>query len=230
MTWARLARSCIMSVETNGMSTVVRDRAHAEVRSRPGTPVWEIAHLFPQQGRWSEEAYLALDTNHLIEFKNGCLEFLPMPDLSHQCITRFLFLLLHDFVTSRNLGEAFFAPLRTRTVQHFIREPDVVFARPGRIRKKSGPLLKADLVVEVVSEGPENRKRDLVEKRREYAAAAIREYWIVDPKQKSITVLSLRDGKYRVHGKYARGDVARSALLPGFEIDVTECLAAGDAA
>jgi Uma2 family endonuclease len=120
--------------------------------------------------------------------------------------------------------------LHTRTIQHFIREPDIVFARPGRIRKKSGPLLKADLVMEVVSEGPENRKRDLVEKRREYAAAGIREYWIVDPQQKSITVLALRDGKYRVHGKYVRGDVAKSALLPGFEVDVTACLAAGDAA
>jgi Uma2 family endonuclease len=212
------------------MSSVIERDIANHPRSRPGTPLWEIAHLFPHQGRWSEEAYLALDTNHLIEFKNGCLEFLPMPDLSHQCIARFLFLLLHEFVTTRNMGEAFFAPLRTRTVQHFIREPDVVFARPGRIRKKSGPLLKADLVMEVVSEGPENRKRDLVEKRREYAAAGIREYWIVDPQQKSITVLALRDGKYRVHGKYVRGDVAKSALLPGFEVDVTACLAAGDAA
>lgn len=210
------------------MSTATRERAKPEVRSRPGTPVWEIAHLFPHQGRWSEEAYLALDTNHLIEFKNGCLEFLPMPDLSHQCITRFLFRLLDAFVQAHQLGETFFAPLRTRTIQHFIREPDVVFARPGRIRKKSGPLLKADLVMEVVSEGAENRKRDLVEKRREYAAAGIREYWIIDPEQRSITVLSLHNGKYRVHGKFGPGDVATSALLAGFEIDVTGCFAAGD--
>jgi Uma2 family endonuclease len=117
------------------MSTATRERAKPEVRSRPGTPLWEIAHLFPHQGRWSEEAYLALDTNHLIEFKNGCLEFLPMPDLSHQCIARFLFRLLDAFVQAHQLGEAFFAPLRTRTIQHFIREPDIVFARPGRIRK-----------------------------------------------------------------------------------------------
>jgi hypothetical protein len=28
-----------------------------EPRSRRGTPVWEIAHLYPRQGDWSEEAY-----------------------------------------------------------------------------------------------------------------------------------------------------------------------------
>lgn len=28
-----------------------------EPRSRRGTPVWEIAHLFPYQGDWSEDAY-----------------------------------------------------------------------------------------------------------------------------------------------------------------------------
>lgn len=56
-----------------------------------GEPTWEIARLFPYQGEWSEEEYLALDTNHLIEFDHGSLEFLPMPDIGHQRVVAFLY-------------------------------------------------------------------------------------------------------------------------------------------
>jgi hypothetical protein len=52
------------------------------VTERTGEPTWEIAHLFPIQGDWTEAEYLALDTNHLIEFSDGHLEFLPMPTQS----------------------------------------------------------------------------------------------------------------------------------------------------
>jgi hypothetical protein len=34
-------------------------------------PAWEVALLFPNQGAWSEEEYLALDTNRLVEFTHG---------------------------------------------------------------------------------------------------------------------------------------------------------------
>ena len=47
-------------------------------------PTWDVAQLFPPQGDWSEAEYLALDTNHLVEFSQGFVEFLPMPTLSHQ--------------------------------------------------------------------------------------------------------------------------------------------------
>lgn len=53
-------------------------------------PTWEIARLFPYQGEWSEEEYLALETHHLIEFDEGDLEVLPMPDIGHQRIVGFL--------------------------------------------------------------------------------------------------------------------------------------------
>ena len=33
----------------------------------PSGPTWEIAHLFPTQGHWSEEEYLALETNRRID-------------------------------------------------------------------------------------------------------------------------------------------------------------------
>jgi Uma2 family endonuclease len=52
------------------------------------------------------------------------------------------------------------------------------------------------LVVEVVSPGKINEDRDYRYKRSEYAARGILEYWIVDPQQEKVTILTLIDGLY----------------------------------
>jgi hypothetical protein len=54
--------------------------------SRSGGPTWEIAHLFPNQGTWTVDDYLALNTNHLVEFSDGLIEILPMPTEQHQLL------------------------------------------------------------------------------------------------------------------------------------------------
>lgn len=196
-------------------------------RSRKGTPVWELARLYPCQGDWSEEEYLELHTNQLIEFNHGVLEFLEMPTRLHQLIVAFLYRSLYTYAQARKLGEVHFAPLRIRVAPETIREPDVAyFSRKKLPKDKTKPPLGADLVMEVVSPGEESRKRDLVQKRRDYSSAGIAEYWIVDPEQSSITVLSLHGDKYEQAGKYKSGQKAISRLLPGFEVDVGEALSA----
>jgi Uma2 family endonuclease len=106
------------------------------------------------------------------------------------------------------------------------REPDVVFMRKRHSSRIGDRFWKgADLVVEVVSDDAEDRRRDLVVKRAEYAEAGIQEYWIVDPKRKQITVLWLKGAKYQVHGTYGKGKKATSRLLAGFSVDVNEVFA-----
>ena len=72
--------------------------------------------------------------------------------------------------------------------------------------------------MEVVS--PDDPRRDLVTKRREYARAGIPEYWIVDPTQRSITVLTLNEQTYAFHGEFDEGAVATSVSLDGFTVSV----------
>jgi Uma2 family endonuclease len=82
--------------------------------------------------------------------------------------------------------------------------------------------------MEVVSPGKEARERDLEEKRHDYAKAKIPEYWIVDPKTKTITVLTLSGRSYKVHGEFKSGEHAASKLLKGFGVDVANVFAAGE--
>jgi Uma2 family endonuclease len=187
--------------------------------SKPGEPPWDIALLFPLQGNWSEGDYLELSTNHFVELSGGCIEVLPMPTKPHQRIVQFLFLILHEFISARGLGEAFVAPLPVRLWPGQFREPDIVFLRPGRGEFRGQPE-GADLVMEVVSEGEENRRRDMEEKRKDYAQAGIPEYWIVDPETRRVTVLVLEAGTYREHGVFDPGDTASSAVLPGLAVPV----------
>jgi Uma2 family endonuclease len=72
--------------------------------------------------------------------------------------------------------------------------------------------------------GDDNRKRDLVPKRRVYARAGIREYWIVDPRERLITVLALAAGEYVTAGEYRPGSAAVSGVLGGFSVDLAKLL------
>ena len=181
---------------------------------------WEIAQLFPAQGHWSEEEYLALDTNHLIEFSLGQLEILPMPTQSHQLLVIALFELLRNFVRKEELGTVLLAPMRVQLWPGKFREPDILFMSTQNDDRRSDRFWEgADLVMEVVS--PDDPERDKVTKRREYAQAEVPEYWIVDPADASITVLTLQGQEYALHGEFVSGETATSVLLDRFTVEVT---------
>jgi Uma2 family endonuclease len=163
----------------------------------------------------------------MIELSNGCLEVLPMPDLYHQRIVKMLLFRLDDFVRPLRQGRVVQAPLPVRFGRGKFREPDIGYFEKHRIKDARTPPEGADLVMEVVSPGNESRERDLVVKRREYAKAGVREYWIVDPEEKTITVLTLAGRSYKVHGVFKPGEDAASKLLKGFKVSVTEVFDAG---
>jgi Uma2 family endonuclease len=199
--------------------------AQSEARPAKGEPAWEVAYLFPAQGTWTETDYLDLPGNRLVELSDGFLEVLPMPTMSHQMIVAFLFRTLIAFVEPRALGTVLFAALRVRLCKGKFREPDVVFMLAEHAERMGEEYWQgADLVMEVVSGDPKDRKRDLEIKVDEYAQARIAEYWIIDPQEAQITVLRLKGRKYTVHGRFGRGSQAQSALLKGFETDVDAAL------
>ena len=178
--------------------------------------------LTPLDGIWTETQYLRL-TDHsrlLLEFTDGCIEVLSMPTDRHQVILQFLFLALHPFV-ERLGGAVLFAPLRLRIREGKFREPDILLVQDANDSRRQNDYWRgADLVMEVVS--PDDPDRDLRVKRLDYAEAQIPEYWIVNPIDESVTVLTLRNDAYEEHGAFGRGQRAESALLEGFSIEVSE--------
>jgi Uma2 family endonuclease len=178
-----------------------------------------VLELLPQQGDWGEEDYLWLTdhSNRLIELTDGYLEVLPMPTGQHQGILGFLVSEFKGFIGPR--GVVRFVLLRLRLRAGKFREPDLLLlldrADP---RRENRYWHGADLVLEVVS--PDQPARDLIDKRHDYAEAGISEYWIVNPLNQTIVVLTLRGTTYVEHGSFTRGTSATSVLLAGFSIAV----------
>jgi Uma2 family endonuclease len=197
--------------------------------SKDGEPTWEAAYLMPTQGRWTEEDYFKFHTNRMAELTDGSLEILPMPTWLHQLIVDFLVTAIKAHLSESQIaGVVLFAPLPTKLFPGTIREPDVLFVSPINIPNdpKSYPK-KLDLVMEVVSEGPEAHSRDYEVKRSDYARAGIAEYWIVDPEQSLITVLGLDDNRYLTLGEYGAGQIAQGRYWQGFTISVDRVLSIG---
>ena len=199
-------------------------------KSKIGEPTWEMTLFFPRQGAWTEEDYLSLGTNWMIEFSDGCLEVLPMPTILHQLIVEFLHSQLKAFLESRRIpGRVLFAPLPIRLRSGKFREPDIVYLNPRQLQNVTGQPEGADFIIEVVSDGADNRRRDLETKPREYAAANISEYWIVDPQEQQITILVLgNDKEYQQYTSVSRGEVAASLFFSGFSIRVDEVFDVGE--
>ena len=182
------------------------------------SPSTTILQLFPSQGEWQDGDYFSLPGNRLVELVDGFVEVLPMPSLQHQFLARLIFLALHNVCDSRQSGIVMTAPTRVRVADRHFREPDVLFVSSQNLKRRQAQFWEtADLVVEIIS--PDDPDRDLVDKRRDYAAAGIPEYWIVDPRDESLRVLMLESAEYVDAGALP---IAVSRVLPDFSVDVAE--------
>ena len=180
-----------------------------------------LRDVLPSQGAWSDEAYLWLTdrTRRPIEFTDGHVQELPVPTDTHQAVLAFLYRLFHGHLGPRG-GIVRFSALRLRIREGKFREPDLLLLRDrSDPRRRDRYWLGADLVVEVVS--PDDPDRDLIEKRADYAEGDIPEYWIVDPRGETITVLAPVGEAYVERGVFGRGGTAASLLLDGFAADVS---------
>ena len=157
------------------------------------------------------------ESNQPCELWDGELIVSPSPSFDHQKIVLNFYRRLHDWVSQRKLGEVVTAPIDMVLSPHRAVQPDVAFIahdRLGIIQKAIyGPV---DLAVEVISLG--NRNRDRIEKRDLYEQYGVKEYWIIDPEARTVEVLCLEGGRYRLNMRCTADQAAASRLLSGFEV------------
>jgi Uma2 family endonuclease len=100
--------------------------------------------------------------------------------------------------------------------------PDLVWISLSRLsaaRDAAGHLTTApELVVEAVSPGPANERRDRELKPKLYSRQGVQEYWIVDWRLHTIQVYRRAEQALQLVATVTDGDVLTSPLLPGFEL------------
>lgn len=104
--------------------------------------------------------------------------------------------------------------------------PDIVFVSNEHIEAiASGEKVTGapDLVIEVVSQGAENERRDRTVKRQAYSKFGVQEYWVVDRYQQTIEVYRLEQGQLILVTTLANSnDRLSTPLLPAFSCLVSQ--------
>jgi Uma2 family endonuclease len=167
----------------------------------------------------SFDAFMASHEDRFAEWVDGeVIEFMPAKK-HNQLLVGFLYQLLSLFARLGPGGQVMTAPYSMRAKPGGnVREPDVFYVGPEQVAQMAELLLEgpADLVVEVVSD--ESVRRDRDDKYHEYADAGVREYWVIDPRNKRQRADFYRltpEGRYEL---FATEDDERveSSALPGF--------------
>lgn len=179
-------------------------------------------------GTWSYEDLFSLpDDGRRYEIVEGELYEMPSPNWAHIAVVMNLILLLGPIVQS--LG----GRLATAPADVFFEgadpvQPDILAMLPGSRATGSGRGIQGtpDLVIEVLS--PSNRGHDLLTKRALYARAGVREYWIVDPMNQTVEVLTLDRDAFHIVQTAAGDDAVISSLLDGAAFPVPAIFAGID--
>lgn len=142
----------------------------------------------------------------------------PAPLWEHQGISSNLHSQLASFLKDKPC-KAFHAPFDVRlnadSGDDTVVQPDLVVICDRSILGGTGCIGTPDMVVEILS--PSTARQDRLVKLQLYQSSGIREYWIVDPDSKTVSVHILENGKYII-AAYGDEDVAPVHVLEGCEI------------
>lgn len=195
--------------------------------ARSSTPIPPPAIQFPpQDGDWTIADYMKLENppGFRYELIEGHLLMSPSPNYYHQSALGVLYELMSAFVRRQRLGVVLIAPFDVvlRDDDETAVQPDMLFIGKDRqaIIRETHVQGAPDLLVEVLS--PRREGIDREKKFRKYSDAGVREYWILDPKQRTIDVWVRRGESLVLLSQFGAGTKATSEVVAGFAASVDE--------
>jgi Uma2 family endonuclease len=169
----------------------------------PSKLTYEDYLLFPEDGRRHE----LLDGEHFVT---------DSPFAPHQDVVLELATHLRVYLWSHPIGRLFSNPMDVILARNTVVQPDLLFISQERTGMIQGHVHGVpDLMVEVLSDS--TRRIDQGLKREIYERSGVREYWLIDHVERTITIYRLAGSRFR-HAANLRGDALASPLLPGFAL------------
>ncbi|MES1224963.1 MAG: Uma2 family endonuclease [Bacteroidota bacterium] len=173
--------------------------------------------------------YLKWKFEERLELFRGKIYKLSAPNTAHQEISGILFFAIKSYF-QKSKCKVFSAPFDVRlpirnkkkdTEVKTVVQPDIcVICDESKLDEK-GCCGAPDIVIEILSPG--NSKKEVRLKFELYEEAGVKEYWIVQPTEETISVSVLNEGgKYAGFKMYAGGDKIKSEAVQGLIIDVKD--------
>ncbi len=177
--------------------------------------------------RWTTKDLLTLELEegNRYEIIDGELFVSTQPHLNHQVVSYRIANFLEVWSSHPRTGRTFLAPGIIFTQDNNV-APDVMWvstARLAAIYGQDGKLHGApELVVEILSPGSANERRDREVKLSLYSRQGVSEYWIVGWPEREIEVYrySFTSQQLELTQTLHEADMLQSPLLPGFSCEV----------
>ncbi len=171
------------------------------------------------------DQYLALpeDERFIDEVSRGRLVREPRPGFEHGEIVVRVAAVLMRYLEQHPIGKVVAeSGFILATSPLIIRGPDVAFVRNERLREPHSVFFEGapNLAIEVVSAS--NRPAALLSKIAEFLEAGTESVWVIYPRTRSI-VIHNSNGDVSIHD--SASVIEGQAILPGFELRVTELFA-----
>ena len=176
-----------------------------------------------KEANYTIDDIYALPEGERAELIDGRIYFMAAPNRRHQQILHFFDRTIGNYIQS-NSGDceiypAPFAVFLDNDKANYV-EPDIsVICDPSKLDDK-GCHGAPDWVIEIVS--PSSRSMDYLTKTNKYRDAGVREYWIVNTEDKSISVYGFEDEMRVIH--YRFGEEVPVGIYSGFSIKIPDDL------
>ncbi|MDO5423917.1 MAG: Uma2 family endonuclease [Eubacteriales bacterium] len=162
----------------------------------------------------------ALPEGDRAELIDGQIYYMAPPSRIHQEISYWLGLEIGNYIRSKNgsckVYPAPFAVFLNSDDINYV-EPDIsVICDKNKLNKK-GCNGAPDWIIEIVS--PSTKKQDYAIKLFKYRTAKVREYWIVDPEKRRITVWDFEHDDLE---EYAFSDSVKVHIYDDLTIDFSQ--------
>lgn len=161
-----------------------------------------------------------------MEYLNGEIWIMSSPNVDHQEILGNLHVLFKQYFKGKKC-KPFLAPFDVHLKKIDIDVPDVL--QPDllvacdwedHINEMNKYTGTPSLVLEILSKS--TRSRDMVYKLNTYMSAGVKEYWVVDPKSKSIIIYEFENYAIDQFAHYKIGEIAKSFTYEDLEAEVSE--------
>jgi Uma2 family endonuclease len=168
----------------------------------------------------AEDIWDSPEDGNRYEVIDGELYVSPPPVREHQHTSGQLYGTIWSYLQTHPIGLIYHAPFGVILSGPSGVQPDLVYVSNERqdILTVQGVSGAPDLVIEILS--PSTRSRDRGIKLRAYEAAGVPNYWIADPRARTLEERVLGEDGYGQPTIYRVGETFQPALFPGLSIEV----------
>lgn len=171
---------------------------------------------------YTEDDYYNIPEDTRAELIDGQIYYQAAPNRTHQKILSELHITIGQYIRSKSgsceVYPAPFAVKLSKDSQNIV-EPDLSIICDRDKLTPQGCTGAPDWIIEIIS--PSNSGNDYVRKLNLYMDAGVKEYWIVDPMEKSVFVYRFKESQFKVI-YYTFKDKIKVSIYDDLYIDFSE--------